>query len=71
VEGGLGWRVLKGLRGLSTPLAHCSAGFCPQPSSAPPLSSSPSKGFPSFFTLTLPTLKVVGVKHLVWSIRSV
>jgi hypothetical protein len=33
---------LKGLRGLSTRLAHCSGGACQRSSSAPPLQPSPA-----------------------------
>jgi len=33
---------LKGLRGLSTRLAHCSGGLCLRSSSAPPLQPSPA-----------------------------
>jgi len=43
-HGRAAWAVvhLKGLRGLSTRLAHCSGGACQRSSSAPPLQPSPA-----------------------------
>ncbi|WNG62042.1 hypothetical protein F0U59_50585 [Archangium gephyra] len=52
-EGGLGWRVLEGAaRPLHQPGALLGRPLCSRLSSAPPLSSSPSTGLPSFLYAT-------------------